>query len=107
LAREERAPDHLHRRHRRRGGLPHRPRRVMKDGTEDRGVSRRSLLKGGAALLVLRAAGLGHALAASSRGGASTRPVRKERWHIALVGDGAFGGRTALDVLRRGAGAAR
>src|SRR5213594_977548 len=58
------------------------------------GVSRRSLLKGGAAWLALHASrGLAPLFAATT--GAKPR--------VAVVGAGAFGGWTALHLLRRGA----
>src|SRR5437867_3389582 len=58
-----------------------------------RGVSRRSLLKGGAALVVLHASRILSPLVAAT--GAKPR--------VAVVGAGAFGGWSALHLLRRGA----
>jgi glycine/D-amino acid oxidase-like deaminating enzyme len=58
------------------------------------GVSRRSLLKGGAALLALNASRALSPLFATA-GGARPR--------VAVAGAGAFGGWTALHLLRRGA----
>src|SRR5436309_6475576 len=58
-----------------------------------RGVSRRSLLKGGAALVVLHASRILSPLVAAT--GAKPR--------VAVVGAGAFGGWSALYLLRRGA----
>jgi len=57
------------------------------------GFSRRSLLKGGAAVLALHASRLLSPLAAA----ASAKP------RVAVVGAGAFGGWTALHLVRRGA----
>src|SRR6266508_2880678 len=59
-----------------------------------RGVSRRSLLKGGIALFALRATRSLPPLMAATSG---ARP------RVAVVGAGAFGGWTALHLLRRGA----
>ena len=59
-----------------------------------RGVSRRSLLKGGAALVVLHASRILSPLVAATSG---AKP------RVAVVGAGAFGGWTALHLLRRGA----
>src|SRR5437899_9820066 len=58
-----------------------------------RGLSRRSLLKGGAALVALHAS----RLLSFSAAAASAKP------RVAVVGAGAFGGWTALHLLRRGA----
>src|SRR2546428_6707022 len=58
-----------------------------------RRVSRRSLLKGGAALLALRASRVLSPLIAATSG---AKP------RVAVVGAGAFGGGTALHLLRRG-----
>src|SRR5438093_12568922 len=59
-----------------------------------RGVSRRSLLKGGAALVVLHASRILSPLVAATSG---AKP------RVAVVGAGAFGGWSALHLLRRGA----
>src|SRR3989442_13126732 len=59
-----------------------------------RGVSRRSLLKGGAALVVLHASRILSPLVAATSG---AKP------RVAVVGAGAFGGWTALYLLRHGA----
>src|SRR3989442_153719 len=56
-------------------------------------LSRRSLLKGGAAVLALHASRLLSPLAAA----AAAKP------RVAVVGAGAFGGWTALHLVRRGA----
>src|SRR5437867_2799873 len=58
------------------------------------GVSRRSLLKGGASLLALHASRVLAPLFAATTG---AKP------RVAVVGAGAFGGWTALHLLRRGA----
>ncbi len=58
-----------------------------------RGLTRRSLLKGGAALVALHAS----RLLSPSAAAASAKP------RVAVVGAGAFGGWTALHLLRRGA----
>src|SRR2546422_6112244 len=59
-----------------------------------RSVSRRSLLKGGAALFALHASRVLSPLVAATSG---AKP------RVAVVGAGAFGGWTALHLLRRGA----
>src|SRR2546422_10328713 len=59
-----------------------------------RSVSRRSLLKGGAALFALHASRVLSPLAAAASG---AKP------RVAVVGAGAFGGWSALHLLRRGA----
>ncbi len=58
-----------------------------------RGLTRRSLLKGGAALVALHAS----RLLSPSAAAASAKP------RVAVVGAGAFGGWTALHLVRRGA----
>lgn len=71
-------------------------------------LSRRALLKGGAALAALKALsaapflGAGRTGAAGSHtpGGASSR---RAKVHVAVIGAGAFGGWSALHLLRRGA----
>ncbi len=67
------------------------------------GLSRRSLLRGGAALLTLgafesRPPGDGSVDAAAPAG-----RRRRTRPHVVVIGAGAFGGWTALHLLRRGA----
>src|SRR5258705_13549285 len=61
---------------------------------DSRRLSRRSLLKGGAALVALSASRVVSPLVAAA---ASAKP------RVAVVGAGAFGGWTALHLVRRGA----
>src|SRR5258705_5818370 len=61
---------------------------------DSRRLSRRSLLKGGAALVALSASRVVSLLVAAAAG---AKP------RVAVVGAGAFGGWTALHLLRRGA----
>lgn len=68
----------------------------MPDARKRRGVSRRSLLKGGAACVTLAASRLLPSLLLAGSGPGA-------RLRVAVVGAGAFGGWTALSLLRRGA----
>src|SRR5258705_13379500 len=61
---------------------------------DSRRLSRRSLLKGGAALVALSASRVVSPLVAATAG---AKP------RVAVIGAGAFGGWTALHLLRRGA----
>ncbi len=84
---------------------------AIQDAKRPRGVSRRGLLKGGAACMTLAASRLlasrlpsgGTPPTATPPAGARDRAAAGPRPRIAVVGAGAFGGWTALACLRRGA----
>ena len=73
-------------------------------------LSRRALLRSGAAIALLRSLGVAAAPPAAGAPApppartpaASTHPIRR-RAHVAVIGAGAFGGWTALHLARRGA----
>lgn len=64
------------------------------------GISRRSLIKSGAALLTLK--GLGSLLPVGG-GAAAAPPAGRGRPRVLVVGAGAFGGWAAIHLMRRGA----
>src|SRR5215470_16522207 len=81
---------------------------ISEDASQEKGISRRLLIKSCAAFSAFNAftgaslpEALGRTPAASQ--GRDKRTIRAQRPHIAVIGAGAFGGWTALYLLRRGA----
>jgi sarcosine oxidase len=66
-------------------------------------LSRRALLKGAAALAALRALAPIRLSAGTDGASGSAPDRRRKQLHVAVVGAGAFGGWTALSLLRKGA----